>query len=121
MSDQEEVRLPLNPATATLVEMYRPGNANVFAVGVAFPRDSFGDGPQLTIQFDVAPGKILDANPRGLPKELAEALCEELKKRGRMEWAVWTLWPSVIASIQKIIIDFNAKRGMDSPGIVRPQ
>lgn len=118
MSDQEEVRLPLNPATATLVQMEAEGNANVFALGVAFPRDSLGDGPQLTVSFPVAAGKILDP---AICKDIAKELATELQRRGRLELVTWTRWPSVAAAIQKIIIDFNSKRGTggDTPLVIQ--
>lgn len=101
-SSQLRGRMPENVKTASLVPMYHPTDPKVFAFGVCFP-----GGLSLIIESRIPTGTLLHSS---VCRQYAERVITELQKRNRFDLIGSTNWPSFMAAVQRLSIDFNSNR-----------
>jgi hypothetical protein len=96
--------LPENPPTAQFVLGEAEGQPDLFVIGCAFPH-----GHRFWLTCSVRSGAVLSP---ALCTELAKQACAELLRREAADQANFINWASVSAAIQKLIMDWNAKRAL---------
>lgn len=107
--------IPDRPMTLTIVPMESAdGDADVFGFLCVFP-----SGTKFTLGCRFGKG-VVDTSPT-MAKEFATKIVEALMQRGDEGSIAGTNWASVTAMMQKLLLDFNNKRGaQDAPQILGP-
>lgn len=109
----ERVTLPDNPTTAVLVRQEAIGRSDIFAFVIGFPRNDKVDGTkgvQLTIQSRPIKDHESLSSELAVAKGYATKVIDALLERGRTDLIHFTNWPSVVASIARLIDEFEEKR-----------
>lgn len=105
--------IPERPMTLTIIPMAAADdNPNVFAFLCVFPT-----GTRFTVACAFGEGIV---DPK-MAKDFAARICQGCIERRDDASVRDTNWASVAAMMQKLIVDFNNKRGAaQSSGLVRP-
>lgn len=105
--------IPDRPMTLTIVPMESAeSNPNVFGFLCVFP-----SGTKFTVASVFPPG-VVDVK---MAKSFAARIVQGCLERGDHASVDGTNWASVTAMMQKLLLDFNNKRGAKQPGrLVRP-
>jgi hypothetical protein len=105
--------IPLHPQTLTFVPLEAEGKANVFAFLCVFP-----SGTRFTVAATFPVVGVVDM---AMAKEFATRVVQGCIERRDDDSVRHTNWASATAAIQRLLIEFNNKRGAKEPsGLVRP-
>lgn len=105
--------VPKYPQTLTFVPLEAEGKPNVFAFLCCFP-----SGVRFTVAGTFPAVGVVDIN---MAKEFATRVVQGCIERRDDVSVRHTNWASATAAIQRLLIEFNNKRGAKEPsGLVRP-
>lgn len=105
--------IPDRPLTLTFVPLEAEGKPNVFAFACIFP-----SGTKITVSAPFPENGVVDI---AMAKEFTTRVVQGCIERRDDDSVRHTNWASATAAIQRLLIEFNNKRGANATsGLVRP-